>query len=210
MKIKICGITTPQDAAVALEEGADFLGFIFNRGPRQADARVVREIVRRIPRHAEGVGVFTDQPFDEVRSVLEQSDLTIAQLHGAEPPEYAAALGVRVIKTFTSFTRQSLGELAKYDSFAYLLDVPRGYAARSQVDPDWAVCAKKHGRIIVSGGLDSGNVREVIRRTRPYGVDVCSWTDRSPGVKDPDKIRAFIRAARWAVQDTERIKVTVR
>jgi len=210
LKIKICGITTPADALMSLEEGADLLGFIFCKSPRTVTARTAREIVRRLPDARQGVGVFNDQPLDEVRSILAETGLTVAQLHGHETPEYASALGVPVIKSFTEFTAEALEGLRKYDCWAYLLDVPKGQAARTAIDPDFAVCAKKYGKVIASGKLNPDNVYEVIRRIRPFGVDSASGTESAPGLKDRAKVRAFVQNARLADRETQRIKVTVR
>lgn len=210
MKIKICGITNAADAELALDEGADLLGFIFCRSARTADPLVVRDIVRRMPGTKPGVGVFLDQPLDEVKAVLAQTGLPIAQLHGSETPEYAAALGVPVIKTFTAFTPEALETLRRFDSWAYLLDLPKGMATRASIDPDWALCAKKYGKVIASGRLMPDTVHEIIHRVRPFGVDSASGTEASPGRKDPGRVRAFIQAARTADSDSQRIKVTVR
>ena len=209
VKIKICGITSARDADAALSEGVDLLGFRFLRGPRRADPRFVREIVRRLPQGAEAVGVFRNQPLEEVRSILAESDVPIAQLDGSEPPEFAAALGVRVIKTFTELTRASLQSLARYDSFAYLVDEPRGRALRP-ADLDWAVCAKKFGRVLVTAPGTPDALHEMIHRIRPWGVDDGTCAGAKPDSKDPVKIRALVHAVRLADHDTQKIRVTVR
>jgi phosphoribosylanthranilate isomerase len=210
LKIKICGVTTAADADMALTEGADLLGFIFCRSPRTVEARAARDIVRRLPDARQGVAVFNDQPLDEVRSILAETGLSLAQLHGHETPEYASALGVPVLKSFTTFTPEALNELRKYDCWAYLLDVPKGQAARTRIDHDWAICAKKYGKVFASGKLSPENVHEVITRVRPFGVDSASGTESSPGKKDRAKVRAFIQNARLADRETQRIKVEVR
>lgn len=210
MKIKICGITNPADADLALSEGADLLGFIFCKSPRSIDVRTAREIVRHLPDTRPGVGVFMDQPLADVRAILQETGLTMAQLHGRETAEYAHALGVPVIKTFTAFSAESLEALRKYDSWAYLLDVPKGVGARTKIDSEWAVCAKKFGRVFASGRLTAENVHEAIHRIRPYGVDCASGTERAPGRKDPGRLRAFIQATRTADAETQSVKVEVR
>lgn len=210
MKIKICGICRPEDADAAVEEGADLLGFVFAPSPRRADPAVVRPVVRRLPAHVEAVGVFLNQPVDEVRRTLESAGLSIAQLHGSETPEEAAALGARVIKSFTTYGRQSLEALAGWDAWAFLLDVPKGAGGRSAVDPDFALCARKYGRVFLAGRLHAGTVGDAIRRVRPFGVDVASGVESAPGVKDRAAVRAFIRAARAAHRDTQTVKVSVR
>lgn len=210
MKIKICGICRPEDADAAVEEGADFLGFVFASSPRRADPETVRTIVRRLPSSVEAVGVFLNQPVEEVRRTLGTAGLSIAQLHGSETPEEAAAVGARIIKSFTTYSRQSLEALSRWDAWAFLLDVPKGAGARSAVDPDFAHCARKYGRVFLAGRLNAANVDEGIRRVRPFGVDVASSIESAPGVKDRAAIRAFIRAARAAHRDTQTVKVSVR
>lgn len=210
MKIKICGVTSPSDGVMAADEGADMVGLIFARSPRRVDVVTAREILRRLPKSVEAVGVFLDQPAAEVRSILSESGLQIAQLHGGESPEYASSLGVRVIKTFTQFTDDTLGQLRRYDTYAFLLDVPKGGAERTKIDLDWAVVAKKHGHVIASGRLTPEGVHDVVRKLRPWGLDVCSATESVPGRKDRAKLRQFIQAARASQADTERIKVRVR
>ena len=210
MKTKICGVTTPADALMAAEEGADMVGLIFARSPRRVDVTTARDILRRLPHSVEAVGVFSDQPLDEVKSVLAATNLQVAQLHGSETREFALALGVKVIKTFTSFTDATLKQLADFDSYAYLLDVPKGENERTRIDLDWAVVAKKYGRIIASGRLTPETAFDVCRKLRPWAVDVCSATEIVPGRKDRAKVRAFVQAIRIARQDSERIKVKVR
>lgn len=210
MKIKICGVTTVADALMAADEGADLIGLIFARSPRRVDVGTARDIVRRLPKTVEPVGVFLDQPLEEVRSILAETGLPTAQLHGNETPEFAACLGVRAIKTFTSFNDDSLARLRAYDTYAFLLDVPKGSGERTHIDLDWAVVAKKFGRVIASGRLTPESVFDVVRKLRPWGVDVCSGTEAVPGRKDRAKVRAFVQAARASQRDTERIKVKVR
>lgn len=209
MKIKVCGITSAHDAQAAAEAGANLVGLIFARSPRRIDVRTAKDILRRLPRTLEAVGVFMDQPIEDVKSILNETGLEIAQLHGAEDPDYARSLGVRVIKTFTSFSDESLAQLRRYDCWATLLDVPKS-GNRSRIDYDWALLAKKHARVIVSGRLTPPSVHDAVRRVRPWGVDVCSATEAVPGRKDPAKMKAFVAAARAAERDTERIRVTVR
>lgn len=199
MNIKICGISSRREAEAAVAEGADLLGFVFLRGPRRADPRLVREIVASLPETASAVGVFRNQPLDEVRSVVRESGVAAAQLNGNEPPEFAASLGVRVIKSFSTYTKRSLEELARFDSFAYLA----GPSGRGAVDPDWASCAKKFGRVMISAPADLGTLHEMIHKVRPWGVDIS-------GVKDAGRLRALVAAVRAAEHDTQKVRVTIR
>lgn len=212
LKVKICGVTSVADALLAAEEGADFVGLIFAKSPRQVAVRLARDVVKALPKGTEAVGVFMNQPLDAVRAILKESGLRIAQLHGAETPAYAGALGVPVIKTFDTFNDASLERLKAYDALAFLLDLPKGAGptGRVRVDPEWALLAKRHGKVLLAGKLDADSVGAAVRRVRPWGVDTCRCTEKSPGVKDPEKVRDFIRAARLAHKDTTRIKVRTR
>lgn len=212
LKVKICGVTSVADALLAAESGADFVGLIFAKSPRQVAVKLAREVVRALPKGTEAVGVFMNQPLDAVRAALQESGLKIAQLHGAETPAYAGALGVAVIKTFDAFNEASLEKLKTWDAMAFLLDLPKGGgpAGRLKVDHEWALLAKRHGKVLLAGKLDAQNVGAAVRRVRPWGVDTCRCTEASPGVKDPAKIRDFIQAARLAHKDSTRIKVRTR
>ena len=212
LKIKVCGVTSVPDALHAAEAGADYIGLIFARSPRRIDTKKARDIVSALSKDVESVGVFMNQPLEEVRKTLQSTGIRIAQLHGDENPRFCKELGVPVIKTFDTYSDASLEKLKKFDAFAFLLDVPKGGGARvrSRIDPEWAVLAKRHGRVILAGKLTAGNVGELVMRTRPYGVDSASGTEKSPGVKDPAKVRDFIQTARAAHKETTKIRVKTR
>jgi phosphoribosylanthranilate isomerase len=199
LNIKICGVATAREAESAVSEGANLVGFVFIPGPRQVNPRLVSAIVKSLPQNVKSVGVFRNQPLDQVRSILAESGVGTAQLNGTENPEYAAAVGVRVIKTFPTFTGRTLEEVAKYDSYAYLADP----GMKGAVDADWAVCAKKFGRVLISAPTDFGALHDLIHKVRPWGVD-------ATGMKDPARIRALVGAVRAAEQDTQKIRVTIR
>jgi phosphoribosylanthranilate isomerase len=199
LKIKICGIASEREAETAVSEGADLLGFVFTPGPRRLDLALARYIVRNLPSAVTPVGVFRNQPLDEVRSLLEGSGVRMAQLNGAESPEFAGALGVEVIKTFTQFTRRSLEDLSRYDSFACLADA----GSRGAVDAGWASCAKKFAHVFISAPADFGALHDLIHRVRPWGVD-------ATGMKESDRLRSLVGAVRAAEHDTQKIRVTIR
>ena len=212
LKIKICGITRPEDAVAAAEEGADYIGLIFAKSARKIDVKTAQDILWTLPKGVEAVGVFMNQTLDEVRRILDATGLKTAQLHGDESPRFCKELGAPVIKTFDTFNDGSLDQLKKYDAFAFLLDLPKGggAGARAQVDPEWATLAKRHGKVLLAGKLTADSVGPMIRKVRPWGVDVCSATEKSPGVKDRAKLRDFIQSAREAHKDTTKIKVRTR
>ncbi len=210
LRVKICGITSVADALLAAEEGADYLGLIFAKSARKIEVKRAHDVLWNLPKGVQAVGVFMDQPIDEVRGILDATGLKIAQLHGDESPRYCKELGVQVIKTFDTFSNGSLDKLKTYDAYAFLLDLPKGAAARSHLDPEWATLAKRHGHVMLAGKLTGQNVGDLVVRVRPYGVDSCSGTEKSPGVKDRAKVRDFIQAARAAHKETTRIKVKTR
>ena len=210
LKIKICGITNVADALLASEEGADFIGLIFADSPRRVDVEIAREIVAEMSEGVTPVGVFRNQPAEEVRNILTSCGIRFAQLHGRESVEYASTLGAHVIKSFETYTDQTLEELRTYDTYAYLLDIPKGNLGRSSVDAHWATCAKKYGRVMLAGGLTPDRVQDLVRRVRPFGVDCCSFLERSPGKKDRTKLHEFVQAAREAQQRTTSFRVNIR
>jgi len=212
LKIKICGITRPEDAVAAAEEGADYVGLIFAKSARKIEVKTAQDILWTLPKGVDAVGVFMNQTLEEVRRVLDATGLKIAQLHGDESARFCKELGAPVIKTFDTFNDGSLEKLKKFDAFAFLLDLPKGggAGARAQVDPEWAVLAKRHGKVLLAGKLTPDNVGEMIRKVRPWGVDVSSATEKSPGVKDRSKIRDFVQAAREAHKESTRIKIKTR
>ncbi len=212
LKIKICGITRAADARAAAEEGADYIGLIFAKSARKIDVKTAQDLLSNLPKGIEAVGVFMNQPLEEVRRILDATGLKTAQLHGDESPRFAKELGVPVIKAFDTYNDGSLNKLKQYDAFAFLLDLPKGggAGARAQVDPEWAVLAKRHGKVLLAGKLTANSVGEMVRKVRPWGVDVCSATEKSPGLKDRAKIRDFVQSAREAFKETTRINVKTR
>lgn len=212
LKIKICGITRAADALAAAEEGADYIGLIFAKSARKIDVKTGQDILRALPEGVEAVGVFMNQPLEEVRRILDATGLKTAQLHGDESPRFAKELGVPVIKSFDTFNDGSLEKLKTFDAFAFLLDLPKGggAGARGRIDPEWAVLAKRHGKVLLAGKLTADNVGDMIHKVRPWGVDVCSAIEKSPGVKDGAKLRDFIQSARTAYKESTRIKIKTR
>lgn len=186
---------------MAVEAGADALGFVFAPSPRRVTVEQVREIIRHLPPFITKVGVFVDSPLKAVEQALACCGLDLAQLHGEESPECCQALFPRVIKSFRVKDGGFLERLPDYRAAAYLLEghSEKGYGGTG-TGFDWALAlkAKEHGRIILSGGLTPANVGEAVRWVGPYGVDVSSGVEASPGRKDPEKVRAFICAAREA------------
>lgn len=197
-RVKICGITSPEDALCAAEAGADAIGLIFWAASKRAvDLERAQAIARVLPPFVSVVGVFVDETPDVVRSIADAVGLSAVQLHGAERvPDWAR------------FPRPVLKALPVE---AYAASPWRNARAAILVDAhdpvtiggtgqtvDWeaarAIAATRP--MVLAGGLTPDNVAEAVARVRPWGVDVASGVERSPGVKDPVKVRAFVAAAR--------------
>ncbi len=203
MFLKVCGITRLTDALHAVQHGATALGFVFwPASPRQVTPERVQEIVAALPSNVLTVGVFVNESVDGIRSVVAAAGLTAVQLHGDEPPAYADAL------PWPLFRSVSLDSAAgACDAWAaattLLLDTAdsarRGGTGRAV---DWARAAvlARNRRVVLAGGLTPVNVAEAIGTVRPYGVDVSSGVEESPGVKDFSKMTEFLANARSAFE----------
>lgn len=204
-KVKICGLTRRDDALWAAEAGADALGFVFApRSRRRADPEVVARTVGELPPFVTAVGVFQNQPLEEVRGVVRGCGLGLAQLHGAEDAAYVAALGAPALKAVGLGRREDLALLDAYPALAaFLLDAPVGGSGQT-FDWEWAVEASRRARVVLAGGLTPDNVAEAVRRVRPWAVDTCSGTEARPGVKDPEKVRRFVERAKGARDSVKR------
>jgi phosphoribosylanthranilate isomerase len=201
LKVKICGITHLADALAAVEAGADLLGFVFYQGsPRCLPVAAAAEIARQLPGHVAKVGLFVNAPEKDVFEAIAACGLNWLQFHGDESPEQCGKFGVMSLKAFRIRDTESLRALPHYKTDAWLLDAyapdkPGGTGAT--FNWDLAVEAKKLGRpIFLAGGLTPENVAEAVRRVRPFGVDVSSGVESSPGKKDHKKVREFINNAR--------------
>ncbi|MBU5612358.1 phosphoribosylanthranilate isomerase [Geomonas azotofigens] len=199
-KVKICGITSVDDALMAVDAGADALGFVFfDKSPRFIGEEAAQKIIAKLPPFVQVVGLFVNADINVVNSTADCCGLDIVQLHGEESPEYCRLVNRRVMKAFRVRGPESLTPLSEYHVSAYLLDAysPHAYGGTGEVfDWDCAVAAKEQGRIVLAGGLTPDNIAEAVLRVGPYGVDVSSGVEASPGKKDPDKVRRFIQLAK--------------
>jgi phosphoribosylanthranilate isomerase len=202
-RVKICGITRPEDAELAAALGAWGLGFILWPGSkRAADPAVAAGIARALRRRVQLVGVFVNPSLDEVARTADTIGLTHLQLHGDEGPAFCAEAGRRtgckVIKAIRVGSGADLRDAERFHTDLHLLDAAapgmRGGSGRTW---DWALAAQRHSRVpvILSGGLTPENVADGIAAVRPWAVDVASGVEAAPGVKDPAKLEAFMAAA---------------
>lgn len=208
MKIKICGVRNLEDALLAIELGADMLGFNFYpSSPRYIDPLSCADVITAIQNrgyHATYVGVFVNEPVETVKMILEKCDLDLAQLSGDEPPDHLRVLGERAFKGLRPAGIQEF-----YDCERLL--PKRGLAPGWLIDThhtnkfggtgmkgDWdlARVIAQRAPILLAGGLNPDNVIEAIRTVKPWGVDVASGVESAPGRKDIGKMSAFIRTVR--------------
>lgn len=204
MRVKICGITNVEDADVAVKAGADALGFVmYRKSPRFVEAAVVKRIVAGLPPFVLPVGVFVNEESERVRTLMDDCGLALAQLHGDESALYCQQLGRPILKALRLKDRGTFLALAEFQGRAnvrgFLIDTfsDQAYGGTGRT-VDWTMAqeAARATPIILAGGLTPTNVAEAIAQVRPYGVDVSSGVEQSPGKKDHDKVKTFIHAVR--------------
>jgi len=203
IKIKICGITNLEDAMLAVEYGADALGFIFYPPSRRCiTPEKAKDIIAKLPPLVFRIGVFVDEQPEKIQETVNACRLDGIQFHGSEPPDFCRLFRRRVIKSFRPENEASVKEIADYQVDAFLLDSYHPElmgGTGTTFDWELAVAAKMFGPpVILSGGLDPDNVAEAIRLVKPYAVDVASGVEAFQGKKDPEKLKNFIEQARWA------------
>lgn len=201
VRVKVCGITSPEDALLAAEAGASAIGLVFwPNSPRFVDRALARRIVDVLPSFVLRVGVFVDQSLDMLTRTSDDVGLDIIQLHGSERPEMVACLPRRVLKAIRVGSDSVLEEIEKFDGTAILLDT------RDEQRPggtgksfDWRLAQQVRAKVsflVLAGGLRADNVGEAIRSVGPDAVDVSSGVESRPGKKDPGKLKAFMDAVR--------------
>ena len=202
-KVKICGLMEPEHVKVAVEAGVDAIGFVFAPSSRQVTVEQAQALAMEIPDNVLKIGVFVNETEAELMRIFETVPLDYVQLHGDESVDFIHNIQLPSIKALPVKSADDVEKAAKYDTNYYLFDAPGTiYKGGSGVTFDWALL-KNAGvpadRIILAGGLNSGNVQEAILRVRPFMVDVSSGVERNKQ-KDTGLIREFIRT----VKDGER------
>ena len=222
VRVKICGITNLQDAQVALQAGADYLGFIlYPKSPRYIPSEQIRELriaiadwltqsqsaIRNSQPAPQFIGVFVNETVERIADILAFTGLDYAQLHGDEPPEFLPLLGGKAFKVLRPADAESaLESAARFaplgvdDGPQLFIDAydPAAYGGTGK-RADWGVAAelaRRYPRLLLAGGLNPDNVAQAIAAVRPWAVDVSSGVETSPGRKDHEAVRAFIRAVR--------------
>lgn len=199
-KIKICGITSVEDARDAVRLGADAIGLNFvPSSPRRIDRARAQAIVRAVGDATLVVGVVADLDVPAMRELVAATGLGCLQLHGDEPPEALSPLLPHAYKALRVASAADVAQASRYPGDYLLVDAKvDGALGGTGATFDWSLVEElaRTRKLTLAGGLHPSNVAEAVRRVRPYCVDVASGVERAPGVKDPDKVAAFIRAAR--------------
>lgn len=202
IKIKICGITNKQDAVEASKLGVDMLGFVcYQKSKRFVEPKIIKDIANELPPYLAKVGVFVDEDQKKVFEIAEDCSLDILQFHGDESPDYCAALkdSYKVIKAFRIKDKSSFKGINDYNVDFFMLDAyspdAKGGTGKSF---DWKLMEEFEflRPVILSGGLSPDNVEEAIIEFAPYGVDVSSGVEKSPGKKDLVKMKKFVEKVR--------------
>jgi phosphoribosylanthranilate isomerase len=212
--VKICGLSTPEALDVALDAGADFVGFVFfPPSPRHLDFELARALGERVRRRALKVALSVDADDAVLAASIAALEPDLLQLHGQEPPARVVAVRQKFsLPVMKAIAVETPGDLAAVAAYAGVADrlLFDARAPRAATRPgglgksfDWRLLENLDPGLpfMLSGGLDAGNVADALRITHAGGVDVSSGVEGAPGVKDPDKIRAFISAARKAARD---------
>ena len=206
-RVKVCGVTRPEDARRAADAGAWAIGMIFHpESPRACDPAVAEEIGSELKRRAQLVCVFVNAPLDEIAATADRCQLAILQLHGDEGPSYAREAARRTgCKVMKAQQVKDAAAVRRLESFRgvdlHLMDTHaehiRGGTGRTF---DWELA--RHHRsaipVVLSGGINADNIAEAIAAVHPFAVDSASGTEASPGVKDPERVEALLRAVREA------------
>ena len=203
-RIKICGITNLDDGLEAIAAGVDALGFVFvPNTPRYITPSLAKLVIKQLPPFITNVGLFVDSEIDEIEDIVNHCKLDAVQLHGNESPEMCSqiSLQTKVIKSFHVKKELQVlrNEIENYRVDAYLLDTfIKGKAGGTGQTFDWRIAEGLSQRIILAGGLTPDNIGTAIAQLQPYGVDVSSGVEKSPGKKDTNKIYSFVRQVRKA------------
>lgn len=202
-KVKICGNTRLEDARLAIDLGADYVGLIFAESKRRVTIETAQSILHPLSPFKNFVAVFSNQSKEEVEQIVQELGVHTLQFHGEETARYCHSFmekGYEVIKSFRIKDRMSLKRIDEYNVSAILFDT---YASESKggsgVPFDWELIEDRpyvHEKLFLAGGLNVSNLRKAIQKIRPYAVDVASGVEQSPGKKDPRLLAEFIRIAK--------------
>ena len=206
--VKICGVTSPADAAMAADAGADMVGLIFYPpSPRYVTPGQAGAIVASLPPELPAVGVFVNESLEAITAIARESGISRVQLHGEESPDLCRRLPWPCIKAFRFTEKVRPDMMPYYPVHAFLIEGFHGdLYGGGGVKADWHRVATLHGYglIMLAGGLTPDNVQEAIETVGPYAVDVCSGVEDTPGRKDAAKVRDFVERAKYMAGEEER------
>ena len=198
-KVKICGLMELEHVKVAVDSGADAIGFVFAKSRRQVTVEQARELATAVPSNVLKIGVFVNEALEEVERIAREVPLDVVQLHGDEDPDYVRRLSIPTIKALSIKTKEDVQQASCYEVDYFLFDAPGvKYRGGSGHSFDWSFLAKaniSHDKVILAGGLTETNINEAINIVQPFMVDVSSGVETAQR-KDAEKIRTFIRAVR--------------
>jgi phosphoribosylanthranilate isomerase len=202
VRVKVCGVTTLEDAKACVEAGVDAIGLNFWSGSvRRCELTTAREIVRELAGRALFVGVFVDADESEIVRTLESTGVACVQLHGAEPPELVARFLPHAYKAVRVRGSAAVEEVRRYPGEYVLLDAyVKGLPGGTGETFDWAIAREvaSERKLTLAGGLTPENVADAVREVQPFCVDTASGVESAPGIKDHVRVRAFVERARGA------------
>lgn len=203
-RVKLCGFTHPDDVAIAVDLGADALGFVFYPpSPRALTLEQAVVLTRPVPAFVTRVGLFVDASEAMVRETFDRARLNLVQYHGAETPEFCQAVGLPYIRAIRVRPEMDLiAEMERYgDASGFLLDAyKRGVPGGTGESFDWGLIPKTDHPVILAGGLTPENAMDAIQVVAPWALDVSGGIESAPGRKDPDKMARFIAACRSGME----------
>ncbi|MBF0239818.1 MAG: phosphoribosylanthranilate isomerase [SAR324 cluster bacterium] len=195
--VKICGLTSMDQAFACVDSGVSWLGFnCYPPSPRYISPETIRDICAQLPTAVNTVGVFVNEPLHQLEQIMKETGLVLAQLHGDETPEYTSSLKISWMKAFRASPEFEISQIKQYGQQKFLLDAwhPNLYGGSGKTIDDWSLAAKaaRQGNMFLAGGLRNANIAEAIQQVKPFGVDVCSGIESSPGVKDIKKLKELL------------------
>jgi len=199
VKVKICGLMRVEDVECAVAAGVEAIGFVFTASPRRVSVQQAAKLSRFVPDHVLRVGLFLNQSRDEITQVLKVIRPDVLQFHGSESEQFCLEFGIPYLKAVAMKDEQSVPQAERdYPSaMGLLLDSHKvGKPGGSGKAFDWSLPQAQNKQIWLAGGLHANNVSAAIRKVKPYAVDVSSGVEASPGIKDANRINAFLRAVR--------------
>ena len=203
-RVKLCGFTHPDDVAIAVDLGADALGFVFYPpSPRALTLERAVVLTRPVPAFVTRVGLFVDASEAMVRETFDRARLNLVQYHGAETPEFCQAMGLPYIRAIRVRPKMDLiAEMERYgDASGFLLDAYKpGVPGGTGESFDWGLIPKTDRPVILAGGLTPENAMDAIQVVAPWALDVSGGIESAPGRKDPDKMARFIAACRSGME----------